>query len=181
MTHVLHIDASTNLASSTSRAASAAIVADLTAQGATVTHRDLARDALPQIDGEWAAARLTDPAARTPEDADRLALSDALIAELRAADIVVIGTPIYNFAGPASLKAWMDLVARPRETFRYVDGGPRGLLTGKRAIVAVASGGTKVGSPVDFLTPHLVHFLGFIGIGDVTVHAAKDLIAARAA
>ncbi|WP_375281511.1 FMN-dependent NADH-azoreductase [Pseudooctadecabacter sp.] len=174
MTHTLHIDASANLTTSLSRAASAHIVAD---QQGTATYRDLAKDPLPQIDGAWADARLTDPASRTPEDAARLALSDTLIAELQAADTIVIGAPIYNFAAPASLKAWMDLVARPGVTFRYTQDGPEGLLTGKKAIVTVSSGGVQIGSPADFLTPHLRFFLGFIGINDVSVSAANDILA----
>lgn len=103
-----------------------------------------------------------------------------MIAELRAADIIVIATPIYNFAAPASLKAWMDLVARPRETFRYTENGPEGLLAGKTAMVTVSSGGVQVGSPADFLTPHLTFFLGFIGIKDVSVTAANDVLAKAA-
>ncbi|SLN55671.1 FMN-dependent NADH-azoreductase [Pseudooctadecabacter jejudonensis] len=172
MTHTLHIDASANLTTSLSRAASAKVVAD---QGGTVTYRDLARDPLPQIDGAWADARLTDPATRSAEDAARLALSDTLIRELQQADTIVIGAPIYNFAAPASLKAWMDLVARPRVTFRYTQDGPEGLLTGKKAIVTVASGGVPVGSDIDFLSSHLRFFLGFIGISDVEIIAAKDI------
>ena len=172
MTHILHIDASANLTNSISRAASYKVVADL---GGTVTHRDLSRDPLPQIDGAWADARLTDPATRSQEDKDRLALSDTLIEELQAADTVVIGAPIYNFGAPASLKAWMDLVARPGVTFRYTESGPEGLLKGKRAIVTVASGGVPVGSDIDFLSSHLTFFLGFIGITDVEVLVAKDI------
>ena len=173
MSNILHIDSSANLTTSVSRAASAKIVAGL---GGTVVHRDLATDLLPQIDGEWADARLTDPDTRSDEDAARLALSDALVAELRAADTIVIGAPIYNFAGPASLKLWMDLVARPRETFKYLPDGPVGLLANKKAIVVVASGGVPVGSQMDFLTPHIKLFLGFIGITDVEVLAAKDFV-----
>ncbi|WP_296416832.1 FMN-dependent NADH-azoreductase [Pseudooctadecabacter sp.] len=173
MPHILHIDASANLTTSLSRAASAALTAQ---QGGTVTRRDLAAHPLPQIDGPWADARLTDPATRSPEDAARLTLSDTLIAELQAADTIVIGAPIYNFAAPASLKAWMDLVARPGVTFRYTPDGPQGLLTGKKAIVAVASGGVPVGSDIDFLSSHLRFFLGFIGITDVDILAAKDVL-----
>jgi FMN-dependent NADH-azoreductase len=172
MTHILHIDASANTTTSVSRAASAQLVADL---GGTVTYRDLAATPLPQIDGAWADARLTDPDGRSPDDAARLAQSDDIVAEAKAADVIVIGTPIYNFTAPASLKAWMDLVARPRETFRYTENGPEGLLTGKKAIVTVASGGVPVGSDMDFLTPHLKFFLGFIGITDVEIIAAKTL------
>jgi len=112
----------------------------------------------------------------TSEDAAHLELSDTLIAELEAADTIVIGAPIYNFAGPACIKAWMDLVARPRVTFTYTPDGPKGLLTGKKAIVVVASGGVAVGSPADFLSSHLTFFLGFLGITDVEVVAAKDVI-----
>ncbi|MCW1951795.1 MAG: NAD(P)H-dependent oxidoreductase [Octadecabacter sp.] len=172
MTHILHIDASANLTTSISRAASAKLVADL---GGTVTYRDLAATPLPQINGPWADARLTDPEARSSDDQDRLALSDTLVAELQAADTIVIGTPVYNFASPASLKAWMDLVARPGVTFAYTAEGPKGLLEGKKAIVTVASGGTEIGSGIDFLTPHLQFFLGFIGITDVEFVAAKDI------
>lgn len=177
MTHTLHITASAHGATSHSSMASTRIAADL---GGTVTTRDLAADPLPQIDGPWADARLTDPATRSDEDQARLALSDKLVAELQAADAIVIGTPLYNFAAPASLKAWMDLVARPKVTFQYTPDGPEGLLSGKKAIIVVSSGGVPVGAPMDFLTPHLQLFLGFIGITDVEVHAAKD-IAAHAA
>lgn len=178
MTHILHIDASANLTTSVSRAASAKVVE---AQGGTRTYRDLAADPLPQIDEAWADARLTDPATRSAEDAERLALSDTLIAELQAADTIVIGAPLYNFGAPASLKAWMDLVARPGVTFRYTANGPEGLLKGKKAIVTVASGGVPVGSDVDFLSSHLRFFLGFIGITEVEILPAKDFVDAAAA
>ena len=115
------------------------------------------------------------PTERSAEDAERLKLSDELVAEAAAADVIVIGTPIYNFAAPAALKAWMDLVARPRETFRYTENGPEGLLTGKKAIITVASGGVPVGSDYDFLTPHLRFFLGFIGVTDVEFVTAPQL------
>lgn len=173
MIHILHIDSSANLTTSTSRAASAKLVAEI---GGLVTYRDLAAAPLPQIDGAWADARLTDPATRSDADKARLALSDVLVAELQAAETIIIGAPIYSFASPASLKAWMDLVARPRVTFQYLPDGPEGLLKGKNAIVAVASGGVPLGSQMDFLTPHLKLFLGFIGITDVDVRAAKDII-----
>lgn len=183
MTHILHIDTSAHLDTSTSRKASAKIVADLGGpdSGSTVTRRDLAGDPLPQVDAAWADARLTDPATRSTDDAKRLELSDRLIAELQAADTIVIGTPVYNFNAPASLKAWMDLVARPGVTFTYTDTGPKGLLTGKKAIITVASGGTTIGSAADFLTPHLKFFLGFIGITDIEFIAAKDITHAIAA
>ncbi len=175
MPNILHIDASAHYDTSTSRMASAQIVADL---GGTVTYRDLSDGALPFVDATWADARLKAPEDRTLDEAAALALSDELIKELQDADTIVIGSPIYNFAGPASLKAWMDLVARPRVTFHYTENGPEGLLKDKKAIIAVASGGVSVGSDADFLTSHLKFFLGFIGITDVEIHTAKDLIAA---
>lgn len=173
MKHILHIDASAHLTTGLSRAAAAKLAADV---GGTVTHRDVAATPLPFIDGAWADARLTDPAMRSAEDSERLILSDTLIAELQGADTIIIAAPIYNFAAPASLKAWMDLVARPGVTFTYTPEGPKGLLTGKKAILVISSGGVPVGSDVDFLTSHLKFFLGFIGITDVEVHAAKDIL-----
>jgi FMN-dependent NADH-azoreductase len=89
--------------------------------------------------------------------------------------------PMYNFGMPAALKAWIDLIARPKVTFAYTEGGPVGLLEGKRAIVAVASGGVPVGAPIDFATPHLQQVLKFVGIDDITVHTAKDLVTDLAA
>ncbi|WGH79993.1 FMN-dependent NADH-azoreductase [Jannaschia ovalis] len=139
-----------------------------------VTRRDVGGEALPQITGTWVASNFTPAAERTPEQAAALALSDDLIAELEAADTVLIGLPIYNFGVPASLKAWIDLVARAGITFRYTETGPEGLLKGKRAIVAVASGGTRMGSDVDYASGYLRHVLGFLGIEDVQFVAADE-------
>ncbi|MFT5427258.1 MAG: FMN-dependent NADH-azoreductase [Gammaproteobacteria bacterium] len=91
------------------------------------------------------------------------------------ADTLVIGIPIYNFSMPAGFKAWSDLGARVGETFKYTENGPVGLLEGKKAYIAVASGGTKVGSEIDFLTPWLRHYLGFIGIHEVKIVQAEAL------
>ncbi len=102
-------------------------------------------------------------------------MSDSLVAELKDADVLVIGVPIYNFNVPASLKAWIDMIARARLTFRYTENGPEGLLQGKKAYLVVATGGVPVGSPVDFATPYLKHALGFIGITDVEIIAADRL------
>src|SRR3546814_1403365 len=88
--------------------------------------------------------------------------ADELIAELEAADTIVITAPIYNFAIPASLKAWVDLIARARRTFRYTEAGPEGLLKGKRAFIVFASGGVPLGSEVDFASGYLKHILGFV-------------------
>lgn len=172
-TTVLHIDSSARLTGSTSRDLSQRIVDKL--QPDTVVRRDLT-SALPQIDEDWVNANFTPADQRSQEQKDRLALSDQLVQELLAADTIVIGAPIYNFSVPASLKAWVDLVARAGLTFKYTEKGPQGLLEGKRAILAVASGGTKVGSEIDFGSGYLKHIMGFIGITDVEIVAADQLM-----
>src|SRR6056297_2685264 len=174
MTHtVLRIDASARRDGSESRALTQRIIDRLAPQG--IIHRDLAV-AIPTIDAEWLAANWTPQDQRTEAQRDTLALSDSLIAELTAADTLVIGTPIYNFGIPATLKAWIDQIARAGITFRYTETGREGLLTGKRAIVAIASGGTQVGSEIDFASGYLRHILGFIGITDVHFVAADQLM-----
>lgn len=169
---VLHIDSSARLTGSTTRDLSARIVARLGA--GRIIRRDLARP-LPQIDEAWVTANFTPAGERTAEQRERLAQSDALVREVMEADTLVIGAPIYNFSVPTGLRAWIDLVARAGLTFQYTEAGPKGLLEGKRAIIAVASGGTKVGSEIDFATTYLTHVLGFIGITDVEIIAADQM------
>ena len=189
---VLHIDASARHQDSITRALTARIVARL--GDAEIIRRDL-DTALPIIDETWVGANFTPADARTEAQKDTLTLSDTLLGELRRADTVVIGTPIYNFALPANLKAWVDMIARAGESFRYTENGPEGLLEGKRAIVAFASGGVPLGSDVDFASGFVRHVLGFIGITDVefvaadamasdadaTIKAANDAVDALAA
>jgi FMN-dependent NADH-azoreductase len=139
-----------------------------------VTRRDLS-DGIPLVDEAWISANFTPEEERTAQHREALAESDALVAELQAADVVVIGSPIYNFGVPAALKAWVDMIARARLTFRYTANGPEGLLKGKKAYVVVASGGVPVDSPVDFATPYLRQALRFVGITDVDVIAADQL------
>lgn len=170
---ILRIDSSVNLSASSSRALADQIIAYLPDQ--KVITRDVAAEALPHITKDWAEARLVPADDRNAEQRAALALSDTLIEELRASDTLIISAPIYNFAIPASLKAWIDLIARPGETFSYTSDGPKGLLTGKQAIVAVASGGTAVGSDIDFATGYLRHVLGFVGITDVTILSAAEV------
>ena len=169
---ILHIDASARLADSVSRQLSSRIVERL---GGDVIRRDLAQP-LPLITQDWVTANFTPPEDRSTAQRDTLALSDRLVDELHAARTIVIGTPIYNFGVPAALKAWIDLVARAGLTFRYSDTGPVGLLTGKRAIIAIASGGTAVGSEIDFASGYLRHMLGFLGITEVEVIAADQIM-----
>ncbi|NRB34363.1 MAG: NAD(P)H-dependent oxidoreductase [Rhodobacteraceae bacterium] len=170
---VLHIDASARTEGSATRELTAKIVERLGAN--TVLRRDLAAEALPQIDETWIGANFTPADDRDAAQADRLIQSDVLINELKAADAVVIGVPLYNFSVPAALKAWIDLVARAGVTFRYTEYGPKGLLEGKRAILAVASGGVPIGSEVDFATNYMKHVLGFIGITEVEIVAADRM------
>lgn len=169
---VLHIDSSARSENSVTRSLSAEITARLSPDH--VIRRDLAAP-LPLLDEAWVGANFTPADQRSDAQKALLAQSDALISELKQADTIVIGTPIYNFSVPSTLKAWIDLVARVGVTFRYTETGPIGLLEGKRAIIAVASGGTQAGSDIDFATTYLRHVLGFIGITDVALVAADQL------
>lgn len=174
-TEILRIDASARRNGSVSRDLASRIIDQFGATGAlNVAKRDLA-EPLPLIDENWVNANFTAPDERTAEQTQRLSLSDNLIAELQAADVLVVGLPVYNFSVPAAFKAWIDLVARAGVTFRYTENGPEGLLKGKRAIVAVASGGTEIGSEYDFATGYVRHVLGFLGIRDVVFVAADQL------
>lgn len=178
MSNILYVTASIRSDSdSVSRGIGQRIVDGLAAvTGASVTTRDLAANDLPYVSAERFAANLTPAADRTPEQAELAAIADTLIAELQAADTIVIASPIYNFAPPASLKAWADLVARAGTTFQYTANGPEGLLKGKKAYLAIASGGTPVGSDVDFMTRWLTFFLGFLGISDVEMVYADGIM-----
>ena len=170
--NILRIDSSARRQGSVSRDLTARVTERL---GGNVVVRDLADTPVPQIDEDWVNANFTPADTRTEAQTATLALSDSLVGELQAADTVVIGVPIYNFGVPAALKAWIDQVARAGVTFKYTEQGPRGLLEGKRAIVVIASGGTKSGSDIDFATDYVRHVLGFIGIDDVEVIAADRL------
>jgi FMN-dependent NADH-azoreductase len=173
---ILEVSASGRRTDSVSRMLSQDTIAALESRHGTVaiTRRDLA-DGIGLVDEAWINANFTAEEERTAAQRDRLAASDALVAELKQADVVIIGTPIYNFGIPASLKAWVDMIARARLTFRYTENGPEGLLQGKKAYVVVASGGVPVGSSVDFATPYLRQALSFVGITDVEIVAADQL------
>ena len=172
--HILRIDASLRQSDSVTRGLLDRITQQFT--GATITERDLS-GGLPLIDGEWIGANFTPPADRSAAQHEVLKQSDSLIDEVKAADTLVLGLPIYNFTVPTAFKAWIDLIARVGLTFQYTDTGPVGMLTGKRAIIAIASGGTKTGSDIDFATGYIRHILGFIGITDVTFITADALMA----
>ena len=172
ITKILRIDASARRSSSTTRMLTDELIDHLSDQGPIqLQTRDLA-SGLPLLDEDWINANFTEAAARTPDQQRKLQLSDELIAELKVADLLVIGSPIYNFSVPSVLKAWIDMIARARLTFRYTENGVEGLLKGKKAYVIVPSGGVPIGSPMDFATPYLRHALGFVGITDVEFVAA---------
>jgi len=137
--------------------------------------RDVVREPVPHLDAARFGAFLAKPAERTPEQQAVVEYSDALIAEVRRADVVVIGVPMYNFGIPSTLKAYFDHIARAGVTFRYAETGPVGLLTGKKAIVFAARGGLYAGTPRDTQTGYLRDFLGFLGIGDVEFVYAEGL------
>ena len=173
MTHiVLNIQASARHDGSVTRQLSDKILTKIAADQ-TIT-RDLATG-LPLLDAAWLAANFTLADDRTDVQRETLALSDSLITEIKQADTIVIGSPVYNFSVPAVLKAWIDQIARVGVTFKYTPDGPVGLLSGKRAIIVIASGGTPVGSDIDYASGYLKHIMGFIGITDVTIIAADAL------
>lgn len=177
LSHILVINSSASGDVSVSRTLVGDIVRGLVEAHPDVrlTCRDVDEEGIPHLSAATVAG-VRAVAATEAELATR-ALSDELIAELQAADIVVIGAPMYNFSIPSSLRAWFDHVLRPRVTFAYSAAGPQGLLTGKRAIVVESRGGLYSEGPgkaSDFQEPYLKQLLGFIGIVDVTfIHAEK--------
>lgn len=174
---VLRIDSSGRRQGSVTRELADLLVGQLASEAGAIelAVRDLAHG-LPFIDEEWIGANFTDPAERSERQRQVLALSDSLVAELMQADVLVIGAPMYNFGIPAALKAWVDMVARARLTFRYGENGPVGLLGGKRAYLVMATGGTAVGSGIDFASGYLRHVLAFMGITEVEIIAAERLM-----
>ena len=171
---ILEVQASARAEGSVSRNLTADLIGALGDRygKADITRRDLAQG-LPFVDEAWVAANLTAAEERTSTQQQILSRSDDLVAELQEADVIVIGAPMYNFSIPAVLKAWIDMIARARLTFRYTENGVEGLLKGKKAYVVVPSGGVPVGTPVDFSTPYLKHALGFVGITDVEFIGAQ--------
>lgn len=128
---------------------------------------------IPFIDEQWVNANFTPAEERSAVQLDTLSYSDKLVAELQQADSIIIASPIYNFSVPASLKAWIDQIARAGLTFNYTENGPVGKLKNKKAYIVMASGGTELGSEIDFASTYLKHVLGFIGIHDVSIISAE--------
>ncbi|MAW91334.1 MAG: FMN-dependent NADH-azoreductase [Altererythrobacter sp.] len=177
MSNILYITASIRGDESVSRSLGQKLVDKLAKrQNATVVTRDLAKNDLPYIDADRFAANLAPYADRSTEQHELAKIADELIEELQQADIIVFSVPVYNFSVPATVKAWADLVARAGTTFRYTENGPEGLLTGKKVYLTAATGGTPIGSEVDFMSPWLKFFLGFLGMNDVEIVAADGIM-----
>jgi FMN-dependent NADH-azoreductase len=169
---ILHIDTSARRQNSTTRDLTAQIVSHLAPS--RIIRRDLATP-LPLLTEDWVNANFTPVDQRDEVQRDLLSLSDALVNEIKQADTLVIGLPMYNFGAPASFKAWVDLIARAGVTFQYTAEGPQGLLTGKRVVVAIATGGVPVGSDYDHLSGYIRQIMGFIGLTDVEFISAEGM------
>jgi FMN-dependent NADH-azoreductase len=181
--NILHITSSLRGADSESSRVTNSIVTKLVAANpdARVVTRDLARDPHPQLDEAALGALFTPAEARTAEQAARVALDDALIAQVQAADVVVIGAPMYNFGIPVQLKSWFDAIARAGVTFRYTETGPEGLLKGKKVFVATARGGIYP-ADADPQVPFVRMLLNFLGMTEHTfIHSPAQAMGPEAA
>ena len=174
---ILQINSSARVEGANSTRLANTVTARLQAKhpGATVTVRDLAVTPHPVLDAAALGALFTPADQRTPEQAARVALDDALIAEVQAHDAIVLGVPMYNFGVPVQLKTWLDAIARAGVTFRYTANGPEGLIQGKKVYVAFARGGIYRGTPADSQTPYIQTILGFLGMTDVKYIHAEGL------
>lgn len=142
---------------------------------ATVTVRDLGRAPLRELDEPALQALFTPAEQRTAEQVARVAIDEAVIAEIQAADVLVLGVPMYNFGVPAQLKHWIDAIARAKVTFTYGENGPVGLLTGKKVYVALTRGGLYRNTPADTQVPYLKTVLAFLGMTDVQFVYAEGI------
>lgn len=145
-----------------------------------VTVRDLALDPVPHLDAARLQSFLAKPEERSPEQQAVVAQSDALIEQIRSADVIVLGLPMYNFTLPSTLKAYFDHIARAGVTFRYTEKGPEGLLTGKKAYVFATRGGHYAGTAQDHQSVYVRQFLGFLGLDDVEFVYAEGLAISEA-
>ena len=173
---ILRLDSSANTESSTSKELGDRLVEKLrTEYGDIELHQRDLNQGLSFIDAEWVEANLSDSAERSEAQRERLAFSASLIEELQQADHIVLTTPMYNFGVPASLKAWIDLIARAGVTFRYTANGPEGLLKNKRVDIVITTGGAPLESPVDFVSGYLRQIFRFIGIDDIHIIGADRM------
>jgi len=175
--NILQINASARREGANSTRVANSIVARLQSENpdATLTLRDLAGSPHPVLDEAALGALFTPAEKRTPDQAARVALDDALIAEVQTADVIVLGVPMYNFGVPVQLKNWIDAIARNGVTFHYTETGPKGLLTGKKVYAALARGGRYRGTEADSQVPYLKTVLGFLGLTDVHFIYAEGL------
>ena len=137
--------------------------------------RDLAANPHPVLDEAALGALFTPADQRTSEQAARVALDDALIAQTQSADVITLGVPMYNFGVPVQLKTWIDAIARAGVTFRYTENGPEGLIKGKKVYLALARGGIYRDTPNDSQVPYLKTVLGFLGMTDIECVYAEGL------
>ena len=174
---ILQINASARSAGANSTRLADAVSKRLQAAhpGAVVELRDLAVQPHPVLDEAALGALFTPAEQRSPEQAARVALDDALIAQVQSADAIVLGVPMYNFGVPVQLKAWIDAIARAGVTFRYTENGAEGLIQGKKVYVALARGGLYRDTPADSQVPYLKSVLGFLGMTDVEFIYAEGL------
>lgn len=175
--NILQINASARSSGANSTRLADSISARLLAQQpqAKLVVRDLASHPHPVLDEPALGALFTPAGQRTPEQAARVALDDALIAQVQAVDVIVLGVPMYNFGVPVQLKTWIDAIARAGVTFRYTANGPEGLLQGKKVYVALARGGLYRNTPADSQVPYLKSVLAFLGMTDVEFIYAEGL------
>ena len=174
MKNILYIQSSPRGSESYSQKVAQSIVDEIAEsyRDANVTVRNLAQNPPPHVGEAFVGGLWLGPEQRTPEQAAALAVSDVLIDELVAADVVVLAVPMHNFGPPSTLKAWIDHVVRVGRTVSYSQKGPEGMLKGKRAILVLASGGVYSDGPArpfDFQEPYLRAILGFIGLTDIDV------------
>jgi FMN-dependent NADH-azoreductase len=161
---ILHIDSSTRLTDSNTRIIGQYIVDTL---NTNAIHRDLAVNPLPAISAQDLMGVHGSSDEQRPSLQTQLALSEQLIQELRDADTLIIGAPMYNFGIAASLKQWIDAICRVGVSFKYSSQGPVGLMNIKKAYIITASGGTPIGSNMDFVSGYLAHICSFIGVEEV--------------
>ena len=174
--NILQINSSGRYEGSITRQVSDLVVKAL--QGSGTSRERVNRDVaavLPFVNEAWINSNLTVADKRTEEQKEVLVFSNELVAELENADHIVIASPIYNFSIPATLKAWIDLIARVGLTFRYTENGPVGLLENKKATIVMASGGVPIGSEMDMASNYLKFALGFVGISDVNIIDATTI------
>jgi FMN-dependent NADH-azoreductase len=178
MTTLLQLNASINNGNGQSSLLANQFVAAFreTHPEAKIIVRDVAAaEAVPHLDAERFGAFITKPEERSNAQHAVVAYSDALIAELQQADVIVVGLPMYNFGVPSQLKAYFDHIARAGLTYRYTDKGPEGLLGGKKVYVFAARGGLYAGTPMDTQTSYVRDFLRFLGMTDVEFVYAEGL------